>query len=197
MAVTAPSAPTRREAILDAALRAFTERGFAASTIDDVRRASGASVGSIYHHFGSKEGVAAALYVEGMRRYQEGFLEALTRERSARAGIQGVVRHHLAWIGANRELARYLLTHRTAEVARASDTQLRELNRDFFGAVAAWLEPHVRRGTIRKLPVDLLEPILLGPANEFARNWLSGRARTSIEEAAATLPVAAWNALKA
>ena len=31
-----------------------------------------ASIGSIYHHFRSKEQLAAALYVEGLRDYQEG-----------------------------------------------------------------------------------------------------------------------------
>ena len=65
-------APDRRQVILDAALEAFAERGTAAATVDDVRRRSGASVGSIYHHFGDKEGLAAALYVEGLRSYQEG-----------------------------------------------------------------------------------------------------------------------------
>jgi AcrR family transcriptional regulator len=32
-----------------------------------VRELSGASTGSIYHHFGDKEGLAAALYIEAMR----------------------------------------------------------------------------------------------------------------------------------
>ncbi len=45
--------------------RAFTESGFAAATVDDVRRRSGASVGSIYHHFGGKQELAEALYAGG------------------------------------------------------------------------------------------------------------------------------------
>ncbi len=50
----------RRDQILAAALGAFAEKGFAAATIEDVRERSGASTGSIYHHFGDKEGLAAA-----------------------------------------------------------------------------------------------------------------------------------------
>jgi AcrR family transcriptional regulator len=60
-------AAERRRAILEGALEAFTSKGFAAATVGDVRRLSGASVGSIYHHFGDKEGLAAALYLEGIR----------------------------------------------------------------------------------------------------------------------------------
>jgi len=38
----------------------------------DIRVRARASIGSIYHHFRSKEQLAAALYVEGLRDYQEG-----------------------------------------------------------------------------------------------------------------------------
>jgi AcrR family transcriptional regulator len=197
MPLAAPQAPTRREAILEAALRCFTEHGVAGTTIDEVRRDSGASVGSIYHHFGSKEGIAAALYVEGMRRYQEGFLAALAEAAGPRAGIEAVVRRHLAWVTENPALARYLLTHRAPEVAMASDPALRELNREFFAAVKEWLAPHVRRGTVRDLPGDLLDAVLLGPVQEFARHWLAGRTRTAPARAERILSAAAWNALKA
>jgi AcrR family transcriptional regulator len=51
-----------RELILATALRLFVERGFFATSVHDIRRAAGLSIGSIYHHFPSKEAVAQALY---------------------------------------------------------------------------------------------------------------------------------------
>src|SRR3954471_16108890 len=90
----------RQQAILDAALGAFLEKGVLATTIEDVRERSGASVGSIYHHFGSKEGIAAALFVEGMRSYQDGAVEALRAK-----GVRGFVRRHVRWVAANPRLA--------------------------------------------------------------------------------------------
>src|SRR2546421_8536565 len=59
----------RRRAILEAALQCFLDRGYEATTIDDVRLASGASIGSIYHHFKGKEELAAALYLDGYRAF--------------------------------------------------------------------------------------------------------------------------------
>src|SRR5438270_14067786 len=99
----------RRDAILDAALACFNERGVSGTTTDDVRQRAGASVGSIYHHFGSKEQLAAALHVEGARSYQGGFLEVLENQRSARAGIHAIVRHHLRWVADHPDLARFML----------------------------------------------------------------------------------------
>ena len=50
-------------------------------------------------------------------------------------------------------------------------------------------------GTVLALPPDLVEPLLLGPAQEFARHWLAGRATTSPARAEAVLAAAAWHAL--
>lgn len=54
-------APVRTLQILDAALRVFSEKGFAASRIDDIAAAAGLSKGGIYTHFKSKEEIFEAL----------------------------------------------------------------------------------------------------------------------------------------
>ncbi len=54
------SSPTTREAILDAALRGFGERGFAATSVREIAAAAGSNIASISYHFGGKEGLRAA-----------------------------------------------------------------------------------------------------------------------------------------
>lgn len=54
MAQIAPTRATRRREILDAALACFVENGLVATTIEEIRLAAGASIGSLYHHFASK-----------------------------------------------------------------------------------------------------------------------------------------------
>src|SRR6201998_2732161 len=53
-------APQQR--ILDAAIEVFATRGFTAATVADVVAGSGASVGSIYHHFGGKNELFLAIF---------------------------------------------------------------------------------------------------------------------------------------
>ena len=48
--------------ILSIALDCFDEQGLEATTIEMIRERAASSIGSIYHHFGSKEGLVAALY---------------------------------------------------------------------------------------------------------------------------------------
>lgn len=188
-------APDRRQVILDAALQAFAERGTAAATVDDVRRRSGASVGSIYHHFGDKEGLAAALYVEGLRSYQEGFLTVLRREggaERAERAVKALVRHHLRWVAAHPDLARFLLAGQPPGAAEA----ITPLNRELFGRMTEWFERQVDTGSMRPLPRDLLYATLIGPAQEFSRHWLEGRTQSSMKTAERALAQAAWDSLR-
>jgi AcrR family transcriptional regulator len=58
-----------RELILDATEQLMSTRGFAATSISDIRRACGLPASSIYWHFGSKEGVLAAVMERGAQRF--------------------------------------------------------------------------------------------------------------------------------
>jgi AcrR family transcriptional regulator len=58
-----------REIILDATERLMATRGYAATSISDIRKACGLPPSSIYWHFGSKEGVLAAVMERGAERY--------------------------------------------------------------------------------------------------------------------------------
>jgi AcrR family transcriptional regulator len=191
----APSA--RREKILDAALECFAGHGFAGTTIEEIRQRSGASVGSIYHHFGGKEGLAAELYVEGLRGYQEGFLQALEASDYAEACIRALVHHHLRWVERSPKLARFLMNRRETELRVATEARVRELNRAFFPPVTEWVRRQVDAGALRPLHSDLWEPVLLGPCQEFCRLWLAGRTRLSLRRAEQELADATWNAVKA
>ncbi len=68
-----------RELILEATERLMATRGYAATSISDIRKACGLPPSSIYWHFGSKEGVLAAVMERGAQR----FFAAIPSEASA------------------------------------------------------------------------------------------------------------------
>ena len=181
----------RKQEILGAALRGFAEKGLAGTTVQEVRRRSGASVGSIYHHFGDKEGIAAALYIDALRDYQEGFLAVLADGDDPELTVKALVRHHLRWVAADRDRARFLLS---GHPPRAADG-IAELNRRILRATSDWLDTHVRAGRMQPVAFELFYALLIGPAQEFCRYWLEGRMRTSMRGAEAALAGAAWRAL--
>jgi AcrR family transcriptional regulator len=179
-----------RDAILDAALPLFLARGYEATTVADVVRASGVSNGSVYHHFGAKEAIAGEVYVRALSDYQDGLLAALGPD--ARAGVEGMVAHHLGWIEDHPDEARFLLRFRET-CSPETEARLRSLNR----AVLTRLRPWLRRPELRPLPEEQAWALLLGPAQELGRWWLDGRLASSPRAAAGELGRAAWLALAA
>ncbi len=189
---------SRRRAILDAALEIFLVNSVAGTSIEDIRRRSGASVGCIYHHFGSKERLAAELYLEILRDYHHDFLGALRASKTAEEGIKGAVHRHFRWVASHPERASYLLHCREPEVTAASEGSARELNAAFYAEAGAWLAEQVDKGQVRRLPPALYHALWMGPSIEYARGWLSRRRRRTAELSAGNVLVAdaAWQALR-
>ncbi|TDD91096.1 TetR family transcriptional regulator [Actinomadura darangshiensis] len=68
-----------RGAVLQAAARLFAERGFAATTIDDVAEAARVSKGSVYYHFADKARLFEAVFTDGQSRLVETVATAAAR----------------------------------------------------------------------------------------------------------------------
>ena len=198
--------PTRRhppapaEKVLVAALRLFTVHGYSATTIRDIQLQSEVSVGVIYHHFGSKEGIAGALYVQSLWNFQRGLVGTLDRRtKSAEQCIRAAVAHHLRWIDENRPRALFLMRRRETEVVYVNRPDVSELNLRLFEDIEIWYRPRVGRAEIRDLPLPLLCAIWFGPAQEYSRAMLDGpEPRRDVPLAAAEplLADAAWSALR-
>jgi len=84
-----PKARRTRERILEAALALFADRGYEATTMRDVAREAGASLGLAYRYFASKEEFALALYMrlaeESEEWPREGLVGGTIAERFERA----------------------------------------------------------------------------------------------------------------
>jgi AcrR family transcriptional regulator len=188
---------SRRRDIIEAALAGFSEIGFSETSMEDIRIRSGASTGSIYHHFKSKEQLAAEVYIEGIRTYQEWFISALEGCGDAREGILAMVSHHLTWIEENAEWSRYLFQKRHSVFLADAEEKIASLNREFVEKLSRWLTGHMSEGTLRKLPTDIMLPLIFGPCMEFTRLYLSGHTSTAPGRAAPALGEAVWRALAA
>lgn len=192
----AEATEARKSAIRRAALECFVELGYDQTTIEDIRRRAGASTGSIYHHFGSKERLAADVYLEGVRDTQRVVLAALESPGSVERAIHALVDAYLGWYAEHPDYARYLLTMRHGELLPDVADELGRLNAEFLERLQAWFATHEERGELPRLDLDLYMALLTGPCDSFARRWLRGRTRTDFARAAKVLGDAAWYAVR-
>lgn len=67
-----------RDRVLEVVLELLEDGGEVAVRIDDVRDRSGVSIGSIYHHFGDRDGLIVAAQVRRFARFAEAEIAALS-----------------------------------------------------------------------------------------------------------------------
>jgi AcrR family transcriptional regulator len=188
---------SRRAAILTAALACYDELGWTATTIADIRARSGASTGSIYHHFGDKEGIAAALYAEALHRYRGSLRVRVDRARSAKGFVRAIVLHHVEWAVENQTLARYLLEMRGSEGVRRAEADVRASTKAFLEEIYDRLRRWVDAGEIVSVPPALYVSLILGPAQDVVRHWIRGRIEVDLRALAKPLADAAWRSIRA
>jgi AcrR family transcriptional regulator len=100
-----------QQRILDAATEVFATRGFTAATMADVVASSGASIGSIYHHFGGKSELFRAIFEQmanAVDRRIEEAMEQAGETTDPRRIFELHVRAYLEAMWEHRRLARVL-----------------------------------------------------------------------------------------
>jgi AcrR family transcriptional regulator len=186
----------RRTQIIDAALLSFTEEGFNNTTIQDIRRRSGASNGSIYHHFGSKERLAAEVYLQGVVEYQRQMVEEAGKTRDAREGIHAIIRHHIRWVCEHPAWTRYLFRMRHADFMVHAEKAISETNREFEALMGNFFRMHMASGAIRALPKELYISMVFGPPQELSRLWMVAEIPDNPDDYIEEIGEAVWRSLK-
>jgi AcrR family transcriptional regulator len=183
--------------LLDAALRLYAESGEQGVTVSAVTRVSGVSLGSLYHHFGSLDGLLTALTERWTTRLLGELVTALTATTDARAGIRAVVETYMAFVRDHPGAAMLLHSPYADERMMPKARETRDRQAANVSAFAAWAQPHIASGTLAPLSQPLLETLILGPVVALARRWLAGIRDVDLEEAARVLPDRIWRSVGA
>jgi AcrR family transcriptional regulator len=147
-----------RVALLDAARTLFGEQGYAATSLDEVARAAEVTKGALYHHYGGKQELFAAVYEQVKREVSEraatAFLEPDPWEDLYR-GCCAMLDAHLD------PPVRRILLH-DAQAVLDADTIRSVENR--YGAVVlrGALRRAIHAGVVQPLPLKTLALMLTG-----------------------------------
>lgn len=185
----------RKREILLAALDCFAEHGVESSTIEMIREASGASVGSLYHHFKSKEHIAASIYLEGIREHNARLNAALGQGLSAEQGIKTMVRVYVGWVSENPAWAKFIFHNGGVLKDSPLREQLEADNQANFLIWSQWITAKVAEGRIQALPGELYLSLIIGAAQSYARVWLGGSKGKDLLECSGVFEAAAWAAV--
>ncbi|TRV79742.1 TetR/AcrR family transcriptional regulator [Streptomyces sp. 130] len=180
--------------VLDTALKLYAAEGEAGLTLSAITSASGVSAGSVYHHFGSLQGVVLTLAQTWLGRLLDEVAGALEDVTDARGGVRALTETYLRFVQEHPDAAR-LMHSATADREAITDARrLRGAQEARIAPLAAWLHAHRESGELAALPLPVLESLILGPVTGIARRWLAV-GDIDIEEAVRTVPAHIWRSV--
>ncbi len=183
----------RREQLLDVSRALFAEKGFEATSIEEIAHRASVSKPVVYEHFGGKEGIYAVVVDREMRRLMNEIVEALDGGDHPRELLERAACALLGYIEGSTDGFRILV--RDSPVASSSGTFSSLLN-DIASQVEHILGVHfAKRGYDRKLAA-LYAQALVGMVALTGQWWLEAR-KPKKDEVAAHLVNLAWNGLSA
>lgn len=185
--------PAARDRLLTAALEAFNAQGVAKASIHAICARAQVSIGSAYHHFGNKQGLADAVFAAGLQANLDALQQRLAGGGSAKQRVKALVASLIDWIEANPDWARYIYRAddnvAAADAVTAVNAQYAALLQDHFG-------PLLHAGELRQLPDALYASLVLGPVHDYARRWLAGQVAEPPSTHVKVFKAAAWRAVR-
>ncbi|MEM9045946.1 MAG: TetR/AcrR family transcriptional regulator [Pseudomonadota bacterium] len=176
------------EAILRAAAACFSDRGFSATSVDEVARRMGYTKGRIYHYFRSKGELFIATASFGLDRLIEEVDAAMKMHGSAQQRLAAMSRAHVLTQIRDLSFHRVLLQGVTMVVRGATTPDERDLldkllsrQRAYEGIFRAVIREGVEAGTFRSGNLTLMTKTLLLSLNG-ACFWYSERENQGEED---------------
>ncbi len=180
-----PADDTRTN-LLNAALRLFGERGYHATSLQDVIHAAGCSKGAFYHYFDSKEDLLLLFHDTFIDHLLE-YAERMARESGdPLERLLAILRHHLESMSTFHD--HMAVFHNEARFLTHAKFRLVQVKRDRYeAAVRSLVQEAQARGLLRAdLDAKLFSLAVLGVFN-WAFRWYRPDGPLPPDEMAASL----------
>lgn len=177
----------KRDALLDAAMAVFVERGFAAASLTEISARHGGSKQTLYNYFASKEGLFRALVVERAASRWAPLLTEFAAADSLQIGLRGLAAAHLEQITAPEALG-----IRRLIVAEGHKNQIGAIFFEagpgpFLDELARLLAAHMRRGDLRSADPAMAARHLISLLESGPYQWLLAGVLTGVAPNEASL----------
>ncbi len=177
----------RRQAIRDQILRTaadlFRERGYRASTLDDMAARLGMSKASLYTYFRAKDEMLAAISRATIAAFTRELALVSASSLSPEDKLRRVVREHVRFVIANRSFLTVFFSEEASLPPRLARALAAQKDRYDKGVEAIVVEG-IRSGVFRDAPPRLVVFGLLGMLN-WLYKWYNPAGRWGAEEVSA------------
>lgn len=183
-----------RDRILRTALHLFTERGYFNTSVHDIQRDAAVSIGSIYNHFGGKEGVAKALYIELVEYMNTFVAQAANLHNDTYGRCRAVVAGLFQLTEDDPEMIGFVLNARHREFLPDEPPIC---SSEPFVQMREFVLQGMQTGEVRRMDPMIAASVAYGAALRMISLRLDGIVSTPLPELTDSVWEASWQAIAA
>ena len=162
----------RRQQIIVAAKKVFSEKGFNKATMDDIAGEAELSPGTLYLYFKNKEDIMVNFFGYKTKQVFGRFREEVDKADNARDKLRLLIKRHLEEFQRDRNMA-VLYQTETRRFSRMCEEQIREMSKMYLDLVSEIVENGQDEGLMRKdLYMGLVKRFIIGAIDEVINTWL-------------------------
>jgi len=168
--------------ILGAATRLFQQKGYHATSMQDIADAVGLQKGSLYHYISGKEDLLVVIIQDAIAQYNESLAEVKAMDLPVRERLELAVRYHLKGIADNLGMLTiflresYALNEKQQRQISIESARYNQMFEDLY-------REGIAAGQVRDLDPKLVTRTVLGACNWFYR-WYDPNGEKSLDELA-------------
>ncbi|CUS02311.2 Transcriptional regulator, TetR family [Candidatus Promineifilum breve] len=161
-----------RAKILDAALSAFSRKGYHDTRLDDIVDESTTSKGAIYFHFANKERLFLALVDQFADLLERRVLEAIAGQAQGMGRVQVALETVLETFGRYRRPAKILLVQAVG-LGSVFETKRAEVNERFARLIETYLNEAIAIGDIAPIDTEVVAHAWMGAIYGLVIRWVT------------------------
>lgn len=158
--------------ILQKSLELFSQKGYDATSVREICEAAGITKPTLYHFYGSKEGVYRVLVDGTLEEYKRTVQDIVCSPGSVSERLRRVAQAHFDYTRERRELVRFLLALSHKPPSSAPVTDFYRCYEDVVGSIAALVEEGVAAGELAPGPLDVRMLVYMGALSEALHGFL-------------------------
>jgi AcrR family transcriptional regulator len=184
---------TKRDAILDAALELFSERGFYGTAVPTVAERAHVGAGTVYRYFESKEALVNALYQREKLAFVSQLMDGFPVEKPTREQFREIWNRLWAYVQKHPQSAVLLELHHHAAYLDAGS---RALEDRVMEPILAFVRDAQSKQALKPLDPQLLVAIVYGAFIQVGKAIWCGQLQVN-PETLARAEACVWEAVRA
>ena len=161
------------EEILDSAIQLFREKGYHATSMQDLADAVGLQKGSLYHHIASKEDLLLKIIEQAMNVLIAGVESIMSENISPREKLERAVANHIQVVTGNLGPLTVFIRE-TYALTPEQQAEIRATRRRYRALFEQILQQGVDRGQFRPHDVQLVSLAMFGLGNSIYQWYQPG-----------------------